>query len=109
MATKANSVTVSGCASGSSTARHPRALMSALVKLLLTYGIPQHDVQPLAKALLSRFGTLDKLLAADPKALCEVDGIKTTTAALPKLVDHLRQKPADPMARNAQSNPGPST
>jgi DNA repair protein RadC len=65
-----------------------------LLELLLTYSISQRDVQPLAKALLSRFGSLDKVLAADPKALCEVNGIKTATAALLKLVDHLRQKTA---------------
>jgi DNA repair protein RadC len=68
----------------------------ALLELLLTYGIPQHDVHPLAKSLLVKFGTLENVLAADPKALCEVDGIKTTTAVLLKLVDHLRQKPAAP-------------
>jgi len=69
----------------------------ALLELLLTYGIPQRDAQPLAKSLLAKFGTLDGVLAADPKALCGVDGIKTTTAALLKLADHLRQKSTGPM------------
>jgi hypothetical protein len=41
----------------------------ALLELFLTFGIPQRDVQPLAKALFSRFGGLDKVLAADPSAL----------------------------------------
>jgi len=78
----------------------------ALLELLLTYGIPQRDVLPLAKSLLAKFGTLEKVLAADPKALCEVAGIKTTTAALLKLVDHLRQKPADPRpAEKLQERP----
>jgi hypothetical protein len=65
---------------------------------LLTYGIPQRDVQPLAKSLLVKIGSLDKLLASDPKALCGVGGIKTNTAALLKLVDHLRQRTAAPRA-----------
>jgi len=34
-----------------------------LLELLLTYGIPRRDVQPLAKTLLSRFGNLDQVLA----------------------------------------------
>ncbi|MGO9203452.1 MAG: UPF0758 domain-containing protein [Limisphaerales bacterium] len=68
----------------------------ALLELLLTYGIPQRDVQPLAKGLLAKFGSLERVLTADSKALCAVDGIKTTTAALLKLVDHLRQKSTTP-------------
>ena len=68
----------------------------ALLELLLTYCIPQRDVQPLVRSLLAKFGTLDKVLAADPKALCEVDGIKTASAALFKLVDHLHRKPTSP-------------
>ena len=72
----------------------------ALLELLLTFGISRRDVQPLAKSLLAKFVTLDKVLEADFKALCEVEGIKTTTAVLIKLVDHLRQistglKPAE--------------
>src|ERR1041385_8272674 len=66
-----------------------------LLELLLTYGIPRRDVQPLAKTLLSRFGNLDQVLAASPDALCAVEGVKTTTAALLKIVDHLRKKSMD--------------
>ena len=35
----------------------------ALLELLLTYGIPQRDVQPLAKSLIARFGGLEGVLA----------------------------------------------
>src|SRR5690348_10847777 len=38
----------------------------ALIELLLTYGIPQRDVQKLAQSLIAKFGTLEKVLAADP-------------------------------------------
>jgi DNA repair protein RadC len=77
-----------------------------LLELLLTYAIPQRDVQPLAKNLLAKFGTLGQVLAADPKALCEGDGVKTTTAALLKLVDHLRQKSTGPRpAEKLQEHP----
>jgi DNA repair protein RadC len=68
----------------------------ALLELLLTYGISQRDVLPLAKSLLAKFGTIDKVLAADGKALCEVDGVKAATAALVKLVHHLRQQSPGP-------------
>src|SRR5437867_2603808 len=61
-----------------------------LLELLLFYAIPQRDVRPLAHGLLERFGSLGGVLAADPSSLCEVDGIKESTAALLKVVDRLR-------------------
>lgn len=64
----------------------------ALLELLLTYSIPQKDVQPLARKLLSRFGNLSAVLAADPKYLCNFDGIKTHSAVLIKLIDWIRCK-----------------
>lgn len=63
----------------------------ALLELLLTYGIPRQDVQPLAKILLSRFGSLRQVLAADPAVLRSVDGIEDYVTALLKLVDHISQ------------------
>ena len=59
----------------------------ALLELLLTFGISRRDVQPIAKALLSRFGELDKVLAADQDALCSVDGVETHVSILLKLVE----------------------
>ena len=61
-----------------------------LLELLLCYAIPQRDVQPLAKRLLEKYGTLPSLLALDPAVLCSEEGIKEATAVLLKLVDHLR-------------------
>lgn len=62
----------------------------ALLELLLSYAIPQRDVQPLAKSLLARFGSLDAVLAADASALSQVNGIKDTSVTLLKLAHHLR-------------------
>lgn len=62
----------------------------ALLELLLTYAIPQKDVQPLAHKLIEEFGSLSAVLAAPYEALCRLDGIKSNTAALIKLVDWIQ-------------------
>lgn len=54
----------------------------ALLELVLSYSIPQKDVQPLAKKLLAEFGSLSEVLAANFEALCKFDGIKSYTMAI---------------------------
>jgi DNA repair protein RadC len=79
----------------------------ALLELLLTFGIPRCDVQPLAKALLSRFGSLDNVLAADQSALLSVDGIKSHIATLLKLTDYIGQARGTPRpSPKLQEHPG---
>ena len=63
----------------------------ALLELLLTYAIPQKDVQPLAKGLLSEYGSLPALLETSMETLCQSDGVKENSAVLLKLVDWIRQ------------------
>ncbi|MBI2939060.1 MAG: DNA repair protein [Chloroflexi bacterium] len=63
---------------------------AALLELLLSYAIPQKDVQPLAAKLLSAFGGLKGVLAADPQDLCAQEGVGAHTAVLLKLVDQIR-------------------
>ncbi len=46
-----------------------------LLEMLLYYVIPYKDTNPVAKALLQRFGSLDEVLQADKASLLEVDGI----------------------------------
>lgn len=46
-----------------------------LLELLLFRTIPRRDTKPLAKALLTQFGDLGAVLAADPLRLQEVDGV----------------------------------
>lgn len=78
----------------------------ALLELLLSYAIVRRDVQPLAKSLLARFGSLDAVFAADPAALRNVSGIKDASISLLKLAQHLRHgastaapsEPAPPIA-----------
>ncbi|MEI7637791.1 MAG: DNA repair protein RadC [Syntrophus sp. (in: bacteria)] len=57
-----------------------------IMEFLLTYGIPQKDVKPLAKDLLKRFGGLKGVIDADIEELQEVKGIGSHTAVLIKLV-----------------------
>lgn len=64
---------------------------SVVLELLLCYGIPQKDVRPLADELLRQLGSLDGVLSSDAETLCAHDGIKTSTAALIRLVDWIRQ------------------
>ncbi len=61
----------------------------ALLELLLTYAIPQKDVQPLAKRLLSEYGSLPALLENSMETLCQFDGVKENSAVLLKLVECL--------------------
>lgn len=68
-----------------------------LLELLLTYAIPQKDVRPLAKKLLSDLGGLSAVLEAPMATLSKIDGIKENSAVLIKLVDwianhHLAKK-----------------
>lgn len=56
--------------------RGPQALADAeLLALLLRTGLPGLGVLQLAQALLDRFGGLDGLLDAQPRALAEVKGL----------------------------------
>ncbi len=52
-----------------------------LLETLLFAFIPRRDVKPVAKALLSRFGSLSGIFAADPQELTKVAGVGTTVAA----------------------------
>ena len=71
-------------------ASEPQALTEwALLELLLTYAIPQKDVQPLARQLIADFGSLGAVLAADRSALIRIKGLGDAAITLQKLADHL--------------------
>ncbi|MBO4644619.1 MAG: DNA repair protein RadC [Alphaproteobacteria bacterium] len=53
-----------------------------LLEMLLTYAIPRRDVKPLAKELISSFGSFSAVLNASPEELKHIKGIKDNTAAL---------------------------
>jgi DNA repair protein RadC len=62
----------------------------ALLELLLNYAILRGDLQSIAHKLLKEYGDLDSVLASDFDALCKFKGVKSYTATLLKLADHLR-------------------
>lgn len=57
-----------------------------LLELLLCLALPRIDVKPIAKNLISRFGSFAAVMAAEPEQLMEVSGIKENTAAAIKTV-----------------------
>ena len=56
------------------------------LEFLLTYAIPRRDVKPLAKTLLTQFGSLAGLLAAPPEVLARVPGLGPRSVALLRLL-----------------------
>jgi len=63
----------------------------SLLELLLTFSIPRKDLQPLAKELLRRCGSLSAVLDAPAATLTQVDGVKSASMVLLKLVDTIRK------------------
>ena len=57
-----------------------------ILELLLFYAIPRRDTNPIAHALLDRFGSLSRVLEAPVKKLAEVDGISANAAVYLKLM-----------------------
>ena len=56
-----------------------------VLELLLFYAIPVRDTNPLAHALLDKFGSLAKVLEAPVEKLMQVGGVREHTATLIKL------------------------
>jgi DNA repair protein RadC len=57
-----------------------------VLELLLSYAIHRKDVKPLAKELISRFGSLKGIIDAEKDSLEKVKGIGAHTAILIKLI-----------------------
>lgn len=65
----------------------PEALADhEVIEYLLMTAIPRRDTKPLAKTLLTRFGSFAGVLNADPKALALHPGMGDTSAAALKIV-----------------------
>lgn len=65
-----------------------------VLELVLMQAIPRRDVKPLAKQLIARFGSFAGVIAAEPAALREIDGIGDSAVSMIKIVQaaaHLMQ------------------
>ena len=56
------------------------------LELLLFYGVPRQDTNPIAHRLLDRFGSLSQVLEASPEELQRVPGVGENAATLLTLV-----------------------
>lgn len=63
-----------------------------LLELLLFYAIPRIDTNPLAHALLDRFGSLQAVFSASAEELEQVPGIGASAAVLISLVPALHRR-----------------
>ena len=63
-----------------------------LLELVLFRSIPRRDVKPLAKALISRFGSFAETIGAPLERLAEVNGIGETTALDLKVIAAAAQR-----------------
>jgi len=71
-----------------------------IIELALTYAIARRDTKPIAKGLLSRFGSLKGILDAESADLKTIDGVSDHTTALFRLFKdvsalYLQQKAAE--------------
>jgi DNA repair protein RadC len=71
-----------------------------MLELVLFRAIPVRDVKPLAKALLTRFGSFAEVISAPPERLKEVDGIGESVATDIKIVAAAAQRLAKGQVRN---------
>ena len=63
-----------------------------LIELILFRSIPRIDVKPLAKELIKRFGSFAEAIAADPKRLEEVEGMRPSAIVEFKIVEAAAQR-----------------
>ena len=64
------------------------------LELLLQYAIPRKATNPIAHALLDRFGSLQEVFDASEEELCQVEGIGPGAATLIRLVPQITRKSA---------------
>ena len=63
-----------------------------VLELLLFYVVPRRDTNPIAHALVDRFGSLARVLDASVVKLTEVDGISENGATFLKLVREIERR-----------------
>jgi DNA repair protein RadC len=71
---------------------HEELLDHELIEYLFMLAVPRVDTKPSAKALLSEFGGIGALLAADPESLMRVKGVGESSAAAIRVVQAAAQR-----------------
>lgn len=74
-----------------------------VLELLLFYAVPQKDTNPIAHALLDRFGSLSRVLEANVDELKQVNGISDHGATLLSLITELSRFYQVDCARRTES------
>ena len=77
------------------------------LELLLYFAIPRRDTNPIAHALLERYGSLSAVLSAPAEDLQKVEGIGESAAVLLRLAPALCQKSPVPAPPGGPSDTGP--
>jgi len=62
-----------------------------LIEILLYYGVPQRDTNPLAHELFNTFGSVNAVLSADREILCAVKGVSPNLATFLNLVGDIHR------------------
>lgn len=80
------------------------------LELLLFYAIPRRDTNPIAHALLNKFGSLSGVLNADVEELQQVEGVGESAALLltllPELTHRAMRAPAEEKILNSVDSCG---
>lgn len=63
-----------------------------VLEFLLTYAKPRCDVKPLAKQLIRKFGSFEKVISAPLEQLLNIEGIKEHSALLLKFIEFASAK-----------------
>ena len=71
-----------------------------VIELLLYYSIPRKDTNKIAHELLNSFGSLENIFAAPMSALVKVNGIKSNSALLIKLLPDIAVRIEKSKSRN---------
>ena len=74
----------------------------SVLELLLCFAIPRRDTNPIAHALLDRFGSLSSVLEAKPEELQQVDGVGESAAVLLTMFPGVSRKILVQRSRTAQ-------
>jgi DNA repair protein RadC len=73
----------------------PRLLSDyEVLELLLAHALPRKDTKPMAKELLSRFGSLAEVLGTDPSRLADISGLGPATVSFWRLLHECRARQA---------------